>query len=203
MNQPVSHEHKHDHGQESYCHDHPAHSCCAAAPAPALVQLSESASDSARLSRFRIEAMDCPTEQGLIQDTLGKLADEVRTCNAVQILKVTGADFSGLLPGETQQGDGLQIYPTADTNHFVVYFVNQSDQTFRRATEQAGSAVILADAVTNSLVFSARDLSGQVLTNSQNNEVIHLKLEFYRPKRFMQDSDYYKLETAVTRRALQ
>ncbi|MFO3720865.1 heavy metal translocating P-type ATPase [Pseudomonas sp. HLMP] len=74
MNQPVSHEHKHDHGQEGHCHDHPAHSCCAAAPAPALVQLSESASDSARLSRFRIEAMDCPTEQGLIQDTLGKLA---------------------------------------------------------------------------------------------------------------------------------
>jgi type II secretory pathway pseudopilin PulG len=137
------------------------------------------------------------------RNTLGKLADEVRTCNAVQILKVTGADFSGLLPGETQRGDGLQIYPTTDTNHFIVYFVNPTDQTFRRATEQAGSAVILADAVTNSLVFSARDLSGQVLTNSQNNEVIHLKLEFYRPKRFMQDSDYYKLETAVTRRALQ
>jgi type II secretory pathway pseudopilin PulG len=137
------------------------------------------------------------------RNTLGKLADEVRTCNAVQILKVTDTDFSGLLPGETQRGDGLQIYPTTDTNHFIVYFVNPTDQTFRRATEQAGSAVILADAVTNSLVFSARDLSGQVLANSQNNEVIHLKLEFYRPKRFMQDSDYYKLETAVTRRALQ
>ncbi|MEJ5863448.1 heavy metal translocating P-type ATPase [Pseudomonas farsensis] len=71
MNQPVSHEHAHDHGGESHGH---AHSCCGGAAAPALVQLSETASASARLSRFRIQAMDCPTEQTLIQDKLGKLA---------------------------------------------------------------------------------------------------------------------------------
>ncbi|MFJ4154251.1 heavy metal translocating P-type ATPase [Pseudomonas sp. NPDC089752] len=64
MNQPVSHEHPHAHG----------HSCCGAAAAPGLVQLSEKASDNARLSRFRIQAMNCPTEQTLIQDKLGKLA---------------------------------------------------------------------------------------------------------------------------------
>ena len=65
MNQPVRPHHK---------HDHHAHSCCASAGAPALVQLSEKASGDAQLSRFRIEAMDCPTEQTLIQDKLGKLA---------------------------------------------------------------------------------------------------------------------------------
>jgi len=65
MNQPVSHEHK---------HDHHAHSCCGSAAAPALVQLSEKGSSHAQFSRFRIEAMDCPTEQTLIQDKLGKLA---------------------------------------------------------------------------------------------------------------------------------
>ena len=65
MNQPVSHEHK---------HDHHAHACCGSSAAPALVQLSEKASSHAQFSRFRIEAMDCPTEQTLIQDKLGKLA---------------------------------------------------------------------------------------------------------------------------------
>ncbi|MDZ3994296.1 heavy metal translocating P-type ATPase [Pseudomonas sp. Teo4] len=76
MNQPVSHEHKHDHahGGESHCHDSHAHSCCGSHAAPALVQLTEKASDGAQFSRFRIEAMDCPTEQTLIQDKLGKLA---------------------------------------------------------------------------------------------------------------------------------
>ncbi|RRV47191.1 heavy metal translocating P-type ATPase [Pseudomonas sp. p106] len=78
MNQPVSHEHVHDHDHvnagKSHCHDAHAHSCCGSSAAPAFVQLSEKASDQARLSRFRIQAMDCPTEQTLIQDKLGKLA---------------------------------------------------------------------------------------------------------------------------------
>ncbi|WP_060485711.1 heavy metal translocating P-type ATPase [Pseudomonas sp. NBRC 111123] len=75
MNQPVSHEHKHSHdhahGDEAHAH---GHSCCGSSAAPPLVQLSEKASSHARLSRFRIDAMDCPTEQTLIQDKLGKLA---------------------------------------------------------------------------------------------------------------------------------
>ena len=80
MNQPVSpehphdHAHDHDHGEHGHGHDTRAHSCCGASAAPAMVQLTEKASDQARLSRFRIEAMDCPTEQSLIQDKLGKLA---------------------------------------------------------------------------------------------------------------------------------
>ena len=80
MNQPVSHEHKHGHhhdhahGEDDHGHAAHGHSCCSAEAAPALVQLSEQASGHARLSRFRIDAMDCPTEQTLIQDKLGKLA---------------------------------------------------------------------------------------------------------------------------------
>ncbi|WP_175652660.1 heavy metal translocating P-type ATPase [Pseudomonas sp. Marseille-P9899] len=90
MNQPVSSDslkkpHDHDHSQHDHAHEH-KHSCCAPKPAahahgccsgsseaPALIQLRESASADARLSRFRIEAMDCPTEQTLIQNKLGKL----------------------------------------------------------------------------------------------------------------------------------
>ncbi|MFV3404829.1 heavy metal translocating P-type ATPase [Pseudomonas sp. NY15463] len=79
MNHPVSHDSPHDHAHD-HAHGHSgqhaghAHHCCASKAAPALVQLSEHASASAQLSRFRIEAMDCPTEQTLIQDKLGKLA---------------------------------------------------------------------------------------------------------------------------------
>ncbi len=39
-----------------------------------MVKLSATTSADARLSRFRIEAMDCPTEQTLIQNKLGKLS---------------------------------------------------------------------------------------------------------------------------------
>ncbi|AXJ07505.1 copper-translocating P-type ATPase [Pseudomonas fluorescens] len=79
--QPV---HQHAHAGDSCCGSKtvapaPAHSsedsCCSSkTAAPSLVQLSEAKSADARLSSFRIEAMDCPTEQTLIQNKLGKLA---------------------------------------------------------------------------------------------------------------------------------
>ncbi|AWY41762.1 cadmium-translocating P-type ATPase [Pseudomonas putida] len=57
--------HKHSHGGDS---------CCSSkAASPALVRLSETPSADARRSQFRIEAMDCPTEQTLISNKLGKL----------------------------------------------------------------------------------------------------------------------------------
>ncbi|WP_131107984.1 heavy metal translocating P-type ATPase [Pseudomonas sp. Sample_10] len=57
-------------------HLHGGHgeSCCAPkASEPTLIPLTEAPSADARLSSFRIEAMDCPTEQSLIQNKLGKL----------------------------------------------------------------------------------------------------------------------------------
>src|SRR5450830_92538 len=76
---PHKHDHAHDHDHApkklTPVHDHGhAGSCCSGTPAPALVQLSEAPTAGSRLSTFRIEAMDCPTEQTLIQNKLGKLA---------------------------------------------------------------------------------------------------------------------------------
>ncbi len=77
LHTPHKHDHDHDHGPKKLTpvHDH-GHggSCCSGALASALVQLSEASTAGSRLSTFRIEAMDCPTEQTLIQNKLGKLA---------------------------------------------------------------------------------------------------------------------------------
>src|SRR5476651_129641 len=76
---PHKHDHAHDHDHApkklTPVHDH-GHggSCCSGTPAPAVVTLSEAPTAGSRLSTFRIEAMDCPTEQTLIQNKLGKLA---------------------------------------------------------------------------------------------------------------------------------
>ncbi|SDU26286.1 heavy metal translocating P-type ATPase [Pseudomonas yamanorum] len=73
------HDHAHDHGPKLkpvQKHDHGSHgdSCCSSKAAPTLVKLTEAPTAGSRLSTFRIEAMDCPTEQTLIQNKLGKLA---------------------------------------------------------------------------------------------------------------------------------
>jgi len=138
------------------------------------------------------------------RETVDKITSEVRACNSVWVGNITtNGVFETLLDGEAQQGTGLLIYPGTNTTNYIIYFVNPADLTFRRTTDQVGTAEILADSVTNTIVFTAQDLSGNVLTNNQNNRVIHLTLEFYQPQRFMQGADYYKMETSVTRRALQ
>jgi hypothetical protein len=135
--------------------------------------------------------------------TLGKISDEVHYCDTLYIGNMTtNGAFAGLLDGEAQQGGSLLIYPTTNTTHFIVYYINPADQTFRRATEQSGSAVILADSITNRIVFSAQNFAGYVLTNSTGTRLVHLKLEFVQPQRFMRQPDYYKLETSITRRSL-
>ncbi|UZS72497.1 heavy metal translocating P-type ATPase [Pseudomonas syringae] len=70
------HDHDHDHGEhtpEQKPVEH-AHSCCSSDAQPAVVTFGDAPAAGGRLSSFRIEAMDCPTEQTLIQNKLGKLA---------------------------------------------------------------------------------------------------------------------------------
>ena len=55
-------------------HEPHAHACCSHDSAPAVVTVGNGSSADGRLSSFRIEAMDCPTEQTLIQNKLGKMS---------------------------------------------------------------------------------------------------------------------------------
>ncbi|RMU35095.1 Heavy metal transporting ATPase [Pseudomonas amygdali pv. morsprunorum] len=71
-----AHDHDHDHGEhapEQKPVEH-AHACCSSDAQPAVVTFNDALASGSRLSSFRIEAMDCPTEQTLIQNKLGKLA---------------------------------------------------------------------------------------------------------------------------------
>jgi Cd2+/Zn2+-exporting ATPase len=63
---------KHDPAQHGHAPAAQAHCCCSGKAAPEVVSFTDSEAGG-RLSRFRIEAMDCPTEQTLIQNRLGKL----------------------------------------------------------------------------------------------------------------------------------
>jgi prepilin-type N-terminal cleavage/methylation domain-containing protein len=146
--------------------------------------------------------------------TFGQITDEIQSCYAVSVGNMTTNDqFVGLLNGEAQQGTAIEIQPTTNTANLIHYFVDTADQTFRR-TEQSPvgtnalvvaetSALILADSVTNTMIFQAQDFSGNPLTNSQGNQIIHLTLEFYQPERFMLEPDHYRLETSVARRVVQ
>jgi len=110
-------EHEHSHKLKPVQkHGHGGHgdACCSSkAAAPALVKLSESPTIGARLSRFRIEAMDCPTEQALIQNKLSKLTS-VHQLEFNLINRVLGVthDFPGVEPiVEAIKSLGMQAEP--------------------------------------------------------------------------------------------
>jgi prepilin-type N-terminal cleavage/methylation domain-containing protein len=154
------------------------------------------------LSLFQItETKLKATEEA--RNAIGKMTEEIQTCKSTLIGNVTNGVFEALLDGQTQQGTGLLVYPTTNKASYIVYFVNPADRTFRRTTDMPGTATILAESITNTVVFCGRDYLGNVLTNNQNNRVIHLNLEFYQPKRYLQGAGNYKIETSVTRRALE
>jgi prepilin-type N-terminal cleavage/methylation domain-containing protein len=152
------------------------------------------------LTMFRITETSL-TATTAARQVAGKLTDEIRTCNNTLIGNVKNGAFVALLNGEKQEGNGLAIYPTANASNYVIYFVNAADQTLRRTTDKTNSTVILAESITNAVVFRAENHLGQVQTNKLNNRVIHFNLEFYSPRRFRQVADYFKLESSVTRRA--
>jgi len=151
------------------------------------------------LSMFRITE-NTLTVTASARTAVGRMTDEIRTCNKALIGNVKGGAFVALLNGEVQQGNSLLIYPSATSSNFIAYFVNPSDQTFRRSTSSPGSAVIVAETVTNTIVFQAENHLGQVLTNNANNRVIHFNLEFFQAHRHRRVAEYYKLESSVTRR---
>lgn len=132
---------------------------------------------------------------------VGTLTDEIRNARTLWVGDVTNGVFVGHLDGEPQTGNGLLIYPTTNTASYVLYFVNPSDQTFRRTTSAGGGTTVLASDVANASVFRAQDHLGNVLTNTQNQRVVHTCLEFFESQPELPSPDYYKLETSVARRA--
>lgn len=152
------------------------------------------------LRMFQIEETKL-TASDQARKIVGVLMDEIHSCDTFQIGTFTNGTFTGLPLGAPQIGPALIVYPTTNLANYVMYFVNSGDHKFRRATSVAGSTRVVAQSVTNSSdLFRAQDFLGNVLTNAQNNTVLHFKLEFYQAARFGVPPDYYKLETSTTRR---
>jgi prepilin-type N-terminal cleavage/methylation domain-containing protein len=154
------------------------------------------------LRMFQIEQAKLNASDGARKIAAG-LMNEIRSCDSFQIGTVsTNGTFTALPLNATQAGPALIVFPIPNnTSNFIVYYVTSSDQKFRRATNAKGATRILAGSVTNTTdLFRAQDYAGNVLTNIQDNTVLHVKLEFYQAPRFGVLPDYYRLETSATRR---
>src|SRR5580765_11134 len=132
------------------------------------------------LRMFQIEQAKLSASDGA-RKIAGGLMNEIRSCDSFQIGTVsTNGTFTALSLGATQAGPALIVFPIPNnTTNFIVYYVNSGDKRFRRATNTKVSTRVLAGSVTNTTdLFRAQDYAGNVLTNIQNNTVLHAKIEF-------------------------
>lgn len=143
------------------------------------------------------------------REAVSRLVNEVRSAKTVRVGKGSLTTFEPIPMGNAQVGNALQIFPTTNSSQFIRYFWDPTDNRFKRTTDGAGASIVVANYISNRVVFRAEDHRGTILTNSQNNRVINLKLEFYQIQYPIVSIgpgglfDYYKLETRITRRALE
>ena len=136
------------------------------------------------------------------------LTEEIRTAFAVKVGNRNGTLFEPVAPFTLQQGNALKIQPTTDTNRFTLYVWDVNDSTWKRITNGAAAATVIATAVTNEVVFAAENCVGRVLDHDENNFVISVTLQFYQlqyPKVAVgpgQYYDWYQLQCRATKRTL-
>jgi hypothetical protein len=77
-----------------------------------------------------------------------------------------------------QQGGAMELYPGADTNSFIRYYLDAADNRLKRRAAD-GVLSIIAESVSNQVVFAAESAAGQLLTNRQSRCVIAVNLSFF------------------------
>ena len=142
------------------------------------------------------------------REAISKLVDEVRAAKLVRIGTGTLNSFTEVGVNSLQVGSAIQLYPTTDTNTFIRYYWDSAEQRLKRVQSGAVTYSVMANAVTNSQVFTSEDFQGNIHTNNMNNRVIGLSLQFNQiqypvmavgPGNYY---DYYQLRTKITRRVL-
>jgi hypothetical protein len=154
------------------------------------------------LTRSKLTASDAA------RNTISKMVDDIRSAKMIQVGAGTPSTFSAVASGSSQQGSALRIFPSTNTNSFVVYYLDSSDSKLKRGTN-GGPIKVIAQFITNSVVFTSENYSGTILTENQNNRVIGLNLQFYQIQYPIVTVgqgglyDYYQLRTKITRRAVE
>ena len=143
------------------------------------------------------------------RNALNKLGGDIRSAKTIEIGTGTYSAFSPISDGSSQRGSALRICPTTNTNSFVVYYLDTSDSKLKRAATTAVTPLVIAEFLTNTVVFSSENYNGTVLTDNQNNRVIGVNLVFYQIRYPITTIgvggyfDYYQVSTKITRRALE
>jgi hypothetical protein len=136
------------------------------------------------------------------RQTLGRLIEEVRCANSLQVGTGSLSAFTAAGPTNVQAGNALRICTSTNTSQYIYYFHDLATATVQRVPFQSTNATIIASAVTNDTIFTMQDFAGNALTNSQNNAVMSMLLQFYVASAWQGMAESAQVRAKVTRRNL-
>lgn len=160
------------------------------------------------LRMFNITATKLGASQGA-RAALNQIRNDIRSAKALYVGNGNSTGFTNIPAGTPREGNALQIYPTTSTNIYVRYYLDLTDQKFKRCSSLSPLVEVMAPYVTNQIVFRAEDYAGNKLNTDQNNRVIQMNLEFYQWEFPVAQAgagafyDYYRLQTRMTRRTIE
>ena len=140
--------------------------------------------------------------------TIARLTEEIRAAFLIRVGSGSSGNFTEVAPYAPQRGSAVQIYPSSNMTTFVRYYWDGPTRRLMRIASGANAPLVVANCVSNEMVFASEDFAGNVLTNSQNNRVIGLTLQFFQIQYPVQPIgpgglyDFYQLRTKITRRTL-
>jgi hypothetical protein len=161
---------------------------------------------------MRLLEVNGPRTEQTSNRALGGLVADIRSAKLLLIGNGTAASFRSVDINTTQAGNAIQAYPSTDTNVFIRYFWDAGDL---KRSLSGGPETSVVHSISNSLVFTAEDYAGNVLTNFQNNSLVGVNFQFDASANTANGngngngngnkkdySDPYQLRTRVMRRAL-
>jgi hypothetical protein len=132
---------------------------------------------------------------GRLRSVVSQLYTDINSAKFVRVGNGGLSSFVAVGIGSPKQGNAIEIYPSSDTNCFIRYYLDTADKKLKRMTNGAGSPAIIANAISNSQVFTGEDFGGNVLTNSQPSMAIGVRLQYYQldgPATPVGVTNYYK-----------
>jgi hypothetical protein len=129
---------------------------------------------------------------------LNQIRNQVLGANSVLVGNGTQSSFVA----NGTNGNALQIYPNANTNTYVRFFMSTNTDALYEWNSATGNLWLLAPSVTNHTVFQTVDYRGNISSSSQEHYSIRMILQFaelnYRIS--TNNHEYYTLETEMTPR---
>jgi prepilin-type N-terminal cleavage/methylation domain-containing protein len=139
---------------------------------------------------------------------LQKMGMEIRSAKKWEVGNVnsSGTTFSEIADGQPQRGTAIRIMATANTNNFVQYYFLTNSRVLMRSLSGVTGADVVAQELTNTMVFQAEDYRGTVQTAGTGlwRNCIRVILEFAQYQYPLTRVgpgylyDYYKMEFRIS-----